>query len=98
MRRRLRRLVIVAAAEGRDAGKAVADIEGIGDLAHFAVANDVDAGGGLFCHDLANRLGKTRLESRLIELPAVFPRFEKGQEIRRARQAAYMGRENAVRA
>jgi hypothetical protein len=54
MCRGLRRLVIVAAAECGNAGEPVADIEGIGDLAELAVADDVDPGRDLLFDDLVD--------------------------------------------
>src|SRR5215469_3801218 len=74
----------------------MANIKRVGNLAHFAIADAVDSSGDLLCHNLADRRDKPGLESRLIKLPAMFPCLEKSEEIRRSRQAADMGRKNAV--
>ena len=46
----------------RDAGDAMADVGGVGRLAHLAVADDVDAGRDLLRDDLVDRLGDCGLE------------------------------------
>ena len=96
MRCGLRRLVIVAAAEWRDAGEAVADIEGVGDFAEFAVTDDVDSGRDLLFDVLVDGFRQTFRESRLVEFTAIFSRFEEGQKLGRPRQAADMRGEDAV--
>ena len=75
MRRTLRRLVVVAAAEGADAGKAVTNVGGIGDLAELAVTDAVDAGRDLLGDNIADCDGEARLERGLIKFPAGLPRF-----------------------
>src|SRR5712691_6319862 len=87
----LRRLVERAAGRRADAGEPVADVEGIGDLALLAVADAVDPDRDLFGDDLLYGRGETRLERRLIECFAPLARLQKGQQLRRARQAADMG-------
>jgi len=96
MRCGLRRLVVVAAAEGRDAGQAMTDIEGVGDLAELAVADAVDAGGNLLPDDLVHRQGETRVERGLLERPAGFARLQKLQQVGRPRQAPDMGGKNSL--
>ena len=61
--RGLRRPLGLAAAECRDAGQAVKDIEGVGDLAEFAVADAIDAGCDLLLDDLADSLGETSVKA-----------------------------------
>ena len=92
----LRRLVEGAARRRADAGEAVADIKGVGDLALLAVADAVDPGRDLPGDDLPHGLGKPRLERLLVECLAALARLQKSQEIGRARQAADMGGEDAV--
>jgi len=98
MRRGLRRFVVVAAAECTDAGEAVPNVERIGNLAELAVADAVDPGGDLLCDNLPDGTGEARLKCRLVKLAASLPRLQKGQQIGRTRQAADMGRHDAVRA
>ena len=95
MRRGLRRLVVVAAAKGADAGQPVADIEGVGDLAQLAVAHAVDPGRHLLMHDLVDRGGETGVERRLLDRPPGLARLEELEQVGRARQAADMGRQDA---
>src|SRR6516162_762908 len=95
MRGGLRRLVVVAA-EGTDPGKAVANVGGVGDLAEFAVAHTIDAGGHLLGDNLVDGGGEPRLERRLVKFAAGLTRLQKGQQIGRARQATDMGRQDAV--
>src|SRR6516164_2919297 len=92
----LRRLFISAAAERGDARQPVPDIEGIGDLAELAIADDVDASRDLLIDNLVDGCGKTVFESRLIEGPSSFACLKKLQQIGRPRQAADMGRQDAV--
>ena len=92
------RLVVVAATIGTDAGEAVPNVGGVGDLAEFAVADAVDAGCHLLGDNLADCPRKARLECCLIKLAAGLPRLQKGQQIGRSRQAADMGRQDAVAA
>jgi hypothetical protein len=92
--RSLRRPLGLAAAECRDAGQAVADIEGVGDLAELAVADAIDAGCDLLLDDLADSLGETSVKGYLLERPAGFARFQELQQIGRSRQAPDMGGEN----
>ena len=96
MRRGLGRLVIVAAAECANPGEAVAHVEGVGNFAELAVADNVDAGRSLIFDDVVDRGRETIVEGPLVELPAGLPRFEKCQQIGRPRQAPDMGRQNAV--
>src|SRR5437867_274990 len=96
MRRALRRRVIVAALKCRNARQPVADVEGVGDLAELAVADAVDTGRDLLFDDLVDSKGKTSIEGRLLERSAGFARLEKLQQLGRPRQAADMGRQNAV--
>ena len=92
----LRWLVDFGAAERADAGKTVAHVEGVGDLALLAIANTVDAAGHLLLDDVAHRSGDTRLECCFVKAVAGFTRLEHRQEVGRARQAADMGRQNTV--
>src|SRR6516225_2231977 len=96
MCRGLRRLVIVAAAERRDARQAMTDIEGIRDLPELTVADAVDAGGDLLFNDLVDRCGQTLVEGGLIEVSAGLTSLEELQQLRRARQAADMCGQDAV--
>ena len=57
---------------GRDAADAVADIGGVGRLAHLAVADHVDAGGDLFGDHRVDRVRALGLERRRIDGFAVF--------------------------
>jgi hypothetical protein len=96
MRRGLRRLVVVATVEGRDAGEPMADVEGIRNLALLTITDTIDPGRSLLSDDLSDRVGETCLERTLIELAAGLACLQKGQQIGRTRQAADMGRQNAV--
>ena len=96
MRGRLRRLVVVAALEDADTGEAVADVEGVRDLAEFAVADAVDAGGDLSSDDIMHRGSETGVERRLLERPSDLAGFEKLHQIGRPRQTADMGRQDAL--
>ena len=98
MRRGLRRPVVVAANIGADAGKAVTNVGGVGDLAEFAVTDAVDAGDYLLGDNLVDCAGKAGLECRSIKFAAGLPRLLKGQQIGRSRQAADMGRQDVVAA
>src|SRR6516165_12039584 len=96
MRGGLRRLVVVTAAERTNPGKAVTNIRGVGNLAEFPVADAVDAGCDLLGDNLFDVGGEPRLEGRLIKFAAGLARLEQGQQLRRPRQAADMGRQDAV--
>ena len=98
MRRGLRRPVVVAANIGADAGKAVTNVGGVGDLAEFAVADAVDPGCDLLGDNIPDRSGKVRLECRLIKFAAGLSRLQQGQQLGRSRQAADMGRQDVVAA
>ena len=92
----LRWPVVVVAAICTDAGEAVANVRGIGDLPQFAVADAVDPGRNLLCNNLPDTSGEPRLERLLIKFAAGLARLQKGLQFRRARQAADMGRQDAV--
>src|SRR6516165_12753267 len=96
MRGGLRRLLVVTAAERTNPGKAVTNICGVGNLAEFPVADAVDAGCDLLGDNLLDVGGEPRLEGRLIKFAAGLARFEQGQQLRWPRQAADMGRQDAV--
>ena len=96
MGRGLRRLVVVAAAKDADTRQPMADVEGVGDLAKLAVAYAVDPGRDLLAHDFVDRGGKTAIERRLLDRPPGFARLEELEQIGRARQAADMGRQDAI--
>src|SRR6516225_1195202 len=96
MRGTLRRLVVVPTAIRTDTGETMANVGGVRDLPQFAVADAVDPGSNLLGDNLADSGGELRLERRLIEVAAGLARLQKGQQIRRARQAADMGRQDAV--
>ena len=61
-----------ARGSGCDAVDAVADIRGVGRLAHLAVVDDVDAGRDLLRHDIVHRLCGLRLERRGVDRLALF--------------------------
>ena len=92
----LRRLVVVAAPEGADAGEPVADVKGVGDLAELPVADAVDAGRHLLLHDLVHRGGETGVERGLLDRPAGLARLEEFEQVGRARQTADVGRQDAL--
>jgi hypothetical protein len=96
MRGSLRRLFVVTAAECTNARQAVTDVEGVGNLAELAVADAVDAGRRLLCDNLSDGVGQAAFERRLTKLAAGLPRLQKGQQIGWTRQAADMGRQDAV--
>ena len=75
----LRRLVVVAAAERTDPGKAVTNIGGVGNLAELTVADAVDAGCDLLGDNLVDAGGEPRLEGRLIKFAAGLARLEQSQ-------------------
>src|SRR6516164_2293812 len=96
MRGTLRGLVVVAAAKQSDPGKAVANVGGVGDLAELAVADAVSSHRDLLCDNLPDGAGEAFLERRLIKFAAGLPGLQQGQQLRRPRQAAYMGCQDAV--
>src|SRR5215831_20254474 len=96
MRRGLRRLVVVAPAQCSNAGEPVPDIEGVGDLAELAVADDVDPRRDLLFDDFVDRGGQGFFERRLVELTTSFPCLEDGQQPWRPRQTPDMRGQDAV--
>src|SRR3984893_14793170 len=74
----------------------MADVESVGNLALLAIADTVHPGGNLLCHNLPDSICETRLESRLVKLAAGLLRLQERQQVRWTRQAADMGRLNAV--
>src|SRR6516225_5343168 len=95
MGRGLRRLVIVAPAKRSNAGESVPDVEGVGDLAELAVADDVDPRRDLLFHDFIDRGGQAFIESRLVEFTTGFP-YMNGQQLGRPRQTPDMRGQDAV--
>src|SRR5579883_1290472 len=81
---------------GRDAADTMADISGVGWLAHLAVADNVDAGGHLLCYDLFDRLRGHGFEHIRRNGRALFPIEDHGDERLRPRQTAGMGGQDAV--
>src|SRR5262245_54232946 len=96
MSRGLRRFLVIAAPECRDAREAVPHIDGVGDYTAFAVSDTTDAGRELLFDNFADREGQTGIVGSLLETPAGLARLEELQQIGRARQAADMGRQDAV--
>src|SRR5215469_14573566 len=96
MRRGLRRLVVVAPAKRSNAGEPVPDVEGVGDLAEFAVADDVDPRRDLLFDDFVDGGGQAFIESRLVEVTTGFPCLENGQQPGRPRQTPDMRGQDAV--
>ena len=81
---------------GRDAADAVADVGGVGRLAHLAVADHVDTGGDLFGDHLLDRLRARGLKRRRIDGFAVFALENEIDQRLRPRQAAGVGGDDAV--
>ena len=81
---------------GRDAGKAMADIERVGELAHLAVAHDVDAGFDLALHHVRDSAGAIALERGLVQGAPLLLRHDLLEQRLGPRQAADMGGEDAV--
>src|SRR6476620_5740936 len=96
MRAGLRRLVDLGAAKRADAGEAMADVEGVGDLALLAVTDAIDAARDLLFDNLAHRAGEPSFKRRFVEAVAGFARLEHPQQVGRTRQAADMSRQNMV--
>src|ERR1700722_8434336 len=78
------------------AGKPLVDIGDKTRLAHLAVIDDVDAEVDLLADNVRHGLAYPDIEGRLIYLLTLTARDAHGVKIRRARQAADMGRENSV--
>src|ERR1700730_7993216 len=74
----------------------MADVESVGNLALLAIADTVHPGGNLLCHNLPDSVCETRLERRRVKLAAGLLRLQERQQVRWTRQAADMGRQNAV--
>ena len=64
---------------GLDAGDAMADVGGVGRLAHLAVADNVDAGRNLLGDDLVDRLGGLGLEDAGLDALRPFPGPARGR-------------------
>ena len=81
-----------------EAGEAVLDVGGVADLAGLAVADDVDADGDLVGDDLGDRPGDLAIEfGMIVRLLLVLLHQQIDQRLR-PRQAADVGRQDAVRA
>src|SRR6266446_9003417 len=76
----------------------MADVESVGNLALLAVADAVHPRRDLLCDNLPDSVCETRLERRRVKLVAGLPRLQERQQVRWTRQAADMGRQNAVAA
>jgi hypothetical protein len=88
--------LIPVIAIGLEPGKALVDVGNEARLAHFAVINDVDAKVGLFADDIRYRLAHAGVKCRIVDLLTLETREAHGVKLRRARQAADMGREDSI--
>ena len=79
-----------------DPGDAVLHIGRVGGLALLAVADDVDTARYLLRDDRRHRLGRLRLEGGLVDQRAGFARRDQVEHRFGARQAADMGRQDAL--
>jgi hypothetical protein len=79
-----------------EAGIALHHIIAEADLAHLAVGDDVDAGGALLAEHLRHRLAHPRAQLALVHRLAVEQVPHHAREVRRPRQAAGVGGEDAV--
>ncbi len=81
---------------GLDAGDAMADVGGVGRLAHLAVADDVDAGRDLLRDDIVDGLCGLGLEHRGVDTLALLLGDDEIDQRLRPRQAAGVRGENAI--
>ena len=79
-----------------EAGEAMANVGGVADLAHFAVARDVDTGVGLLLHDVINGARDDGFELCGIHRLATVLREEQIDNFLRTRKTADVRRENTV--
>ena len=77
-------------------GQAVADVGGVRDFAHLAIAHYVHAGGRLFGHHVRHFGGHGGVEHRFVVVQAAVLRKQLGDDVFRARQAADVGGQNAM--
>ena len=90
---RLRHEILAA-----EAGEAILDVGRVADLAGLAVADDIDADGNLMRDDVGDRLVDLAVEfGMVVRLVLVLLHQQIDQRLR-PRQAADMGRQDAVRA
>jgi hypothetical protein len=79
-----------------EAGEAMADVRGVADLAHLAVAHHVDTGSDLLLHDVGDRDAHRRVERlRVMGLVAIL-REQPIDDLLRSREAADVRRENTL--
>ena len=83
---------------GLDAADAVADVGGVGRLAHLAVADDVDAGRDLKADDLLDGARGFGLERRGIDGAALLAAEDQVDQGLGPRQAAGVRGEDAIHA
>ena len=77
-------------------GQAVGDISGIAGLRHLPVIDDVDADRSLAADDVDDRLAHQPVERVLVIRLALILAHQHLPQLGRARQAADMGRQDAV--
>ena len=76
--------------------KPILDIGGVADLARLAVADDIDTGRKLTCHDFIHTGAHGGIETGDVERLTRFLLLQPPDHIRAARQAAHMRRRYAI--
>ncbi len=89
LRRRPRRVAV-------ESGQPMTDVGGIADLAHLAVAHDIEPGVFLHPHRVVHTPLQHLLDERSIALLSTVQREEQLDDICRSREAADVGGENAA--
>ena len=75
---------------------AILDVGGVADLAHLAVADDVDADRDLALDRRGDRIRDSAVECRRVVRLALFLGDEQRRHVRRTRQAAHMRRQQPI--